>query len=171
VQKCAALTALYAGLTVPGAFRTILSIPSTQLRGGKMSKIRHLAIKTKDPARLAKFYEEVFGLKVIHTERSGAVYMSDGYLTLALLRNRGEATPSGINHFGFQVDNLGEVEKNLAKWDEPMAERPATRPFAEYRAMDPDGNLFDISAHGYDDVELAANRDEKKKKAAEKATA
>src|SRR6266566_8929232 len=143
---------------------------STQLRGGKMSKIRHLAIKTKDPARLAKFYEEVFGLKVIHTERSGAVYMSDGYLTLALLRNRGEATPSGINHFGFQVDNLGEVEKNLAKWDEPMAERPATRPFAEYRSMDPDGNLFDISAHGYDQVELAADRAEKKK-TAEKATA
>jgi hypothetical protein len=36
--------------------------------------------------------------------------------------------------------------------------------------MDPDGNLFDISAHGYDQVELAADRDEKKKKAAEKAT-
>ena len=136
-----------------------------------MSKIRHLAIKTKDPARLAKFYEEVFGLKVIHTERSGAVYMSDGYLTLALLRNRGEATPSGINHFGFQVDNLGEVEKKLAKWEEPMAERPATRPFAEYRAMDPDGNLFDISAHGYDQIEFAADRDEKKKIATEKATA
>ena len=96
--------------------------------------------------------------------------MSDGYLTLALLRNRGEATPSGINHFGFQVDNLGEVEAKLAKWDEPMAERPATRPFAEYRAMDPDGNLFDISAHGYDQVEFAADRDQKKK-AAEKATA
>jgi hypothetical protein len=94
--------------------------------------------------------------------------MSDGYLTLALLRNRGEATPSGINHFGFQVDNLGEVETKLAKWEEPMTERPATRPFAEYRAMDPDGNLFDISAHGYDDVEFAADRAEKKK--AEKAT-
>ena len=48
-----------------------------------MSKIRHLAIKTKDPARLAKFYEEVFGLQVIHKEASGATYMSDGYLTLA----------------------------------------------------------------------------------------
>jgi len=46
-----------------------------------------------------------------------------------------------------------------------MAERPATRPFAEYRAMDPDGNLFDISAHGYDQIELAADRAEKKKTA------
>src|SRR5262245_53806774 len=65
----------------------------------RMTKIRHLAIKTKDPERLAKFYEEVFGMKCIHAEKSGARYMSDGYLTLAILRNRGEATPSGINHF------------------------------------------------------------------------
>jgi len=135
-----------------------------------MARLRHFAVCVGDLEKSAKFYEEVFGLKTIHTEESGAIYMSDGYLTLALLRNRGEATPSGINHFGFQVDNLGEVEKKLAKWDEPMAERPATRPFAEYRAMDPDGNLFDISAHGYDQIEFAADRDEKKK-ATEKAPA
>jgi len=133
-----------------------------------MPKIRHLAIKTKDPARLANFYEEVFGMKVIHSERGGAMYMSDGYLTLAILRNRGEATPSGINHFGFQVEDLQEVETKLAKWEEPMTQRPSTRPFAEYRAMDPDGNLFDISVHGYDDVEYAADRE--RKKVAEKTT-
>jgi len=127
-----------------------------------MPRIRHLAIKTKDPERLAKFYEDVFGLKIIHSERSGAVYMSDGYLTLAILRNRGESTPSGINHFGFQVENLQDVEAKLARWEEPMSSRPSTRPFAEYRAMDPDGNLFDISAHGYDDVEYAADREQKK---------
>ena len=129
-----------------------------------MPKIRHLAIKTKDPARLAKFYEEVFGMQLIHSEKSGAMYMSDGYLTLAILRNRGEATPSGINHFGFQVDDLHDIEQKLAKWSEPMTERPATRPFAEYRATDLDGNLFDISVHGYDDVELKAERDAKKSK-------
>ena len=122
-----------------------------------MPTIRHIAIKTKDPERLAKFYEEVFGMKCIHAEKSGARYMSDGYLTLAILRNRGEATPSGINHFGFQVDDLGDIEAKLAKWEEPMTERPSTRPFAEHRAMDPDGNLFDISVHGYGDVEYAAD--------------
>jgi catechol 2,3-dioxygenase-like lactoylglutathione lyase family enzyme len=128
-------------------------------------KIRHLAIKTKDPARLAKFYAEVFGLEVIHSERSGAVYMSDGYLTLAILRNRGEATPSGINHFGFQVDDLADVERKLGTFDEPMTARPSTRPFAEYRAMDPDGNLFDISVHGYDQPEYA-DREKGKEKVA-----
>ena len=83
-----------------------------------MPKIRHLAIKTKDPERLAKFYEEVFGMKCIHSERSGAKYMSDGYLTLAILRNRGEAAPSGINHFGFAVEDLD---------DRPLIEERGTR--------------------------------------------
>lgn len=131
-----------------------------------MSKIRHLAIKSKDPARLAKFYEQVFDLKVINTEKSGAIYMSDGYITVALLKNRGDYTPSGINHFGFQVDDISETEKRLAKFDEPMTERPATRPYAEYRAMDPDGNLFDISAHGYEEPEY---KDDRQKKPAPKA--
>ena len=43
-----------------------------------------------------------------------------------------------------------------------MAARPATRPYAEYRAMDPDGNLFDISVHGYDEAEYATDREKKK---------
>jgi len=126
-----------------------------------MAKIRHLAIKTKSPERLAAFYEEVFGLQRIRSEPGGAIYMSDGYLTLALLRNRGEATPSGINHFGFQVDDLTTIEQGLKKFDEPLAQRPANRPYAEYRAMDPDGNLFDVSVHGYDDAEFQAERDKR----------
>jgi catechol 2,3-dioxygenase-like lactoylglutathione lyase family enzyme len=125
-------------------------------------KIRHLAIKTKDPARLAKFYGEVFDMKVIHTSQTGGTYMSDGYLTLAILPNRGDSSPSGINHFGFQVDDVHDIGAKLATWDEPMTERPSTRPFAEQRAMDPDGNLFDISVHGYDEVEYAADRQLKK---------
>ena len=126
-----------------------------------MAKIRHLAIKTKDPKRLEKFYAEVFDMKTIHSEENGAIYMSDGYLTLALLRNRGEATPSGINHFGFSVEDVEEVEQRLAKFDEPMTVRPSNRPFAEHRAMDPDGNLFDVSVHGYNEVELRADREKK----------
>ena len=130
-----------------------------------MAKIRHLAIKTKNPQKLAKFYEDVFDMKVILTEKSGAIYMSDGYLTLAILKNRGDYTPSGINHFGFQVDDIEETEKRLQAFDEPLTGRPATRSYAEYRAMDPDGNLFDVSVHGYDTVETAGDRAKKKEKA------
>ena len=126
-----------------------------------MAKIRHLPIKTKSPERLASFYEQVFGLKRIRTEKGGAIYMSDGYLTLALLRNRGEATPSGINHFGFHVDEIAGIETKLQMFDEPLVQRPANRPFAEYRAMDPDGNLFDVSVHGYDEAEFQADREQR----------
>jgi catechol 2,3-dioxygenase-like lactoylglutathione lyase family enzyme len=129
-----------------------------------MAKIRHLAIKTKSPERLAKFYEDVFEMKRIREEKSGAIYMSDGYLTLALLRNRGEAAPSGINHFGFHVESIEITEAKLGKYDEPLEVRPANRPFAEYRAMDPDGNLFDVSAHGYDEAEFRADREKRKDK-------
>lgn len=129
-----------------------------------MPKIRHLAIKTKDPKRLEKFYAEVFDMKTIHSEENGAIYMSDGYLTLALLRNRGEATPSGINHFGFNVEDVEAIEQKLAKYDEPLTVRPSNRPFAERRAMDPDGNLFDVSVHGYDEVEFRADREKKQAK-------
>jgi catechol 2,3-dioxygenase-like lactoylglutathione lyase family enzyme len=131
---------------------------STSQEGG-MAKIRHLAIKTKNPEQLASFYETVFDLKRIRSEPGGAIYMSDGYLTLALLRNRGEATPSGINHFGFHVEDLAEIKSRLQEFEEPLVQRPANRPYAEYRAMDPDGNLFDVSVHGYDEAEFQADRD------------
>jgi hypothetical protein len=91
--------------------------------------------------------------------------MSDGYLTLALLRNRGEATPSGINHFGFQVDDIEDIAEKLKKFEEPLEMRPANRPFAEYRAMDPDGNLFDVSVHGYDEAEFQSDRDKRAREA------
>src|SRR5690349_19543632 len=128
-----------------------------------MSKIRHLAIKTKSPQRLAKFYEDVFDMKIILNEKSGAIYMTDGYLTLAILKNRGDYTPSGINHFGFQVDDVEKIEKRLQAFDEPLTERPASRAYAEYRAMDPDGNLFDVSVHGYDTAEYGEQSAKKKK--------
>jgi len=133
-----------------------------------MAKIRHLAIKTKSPERLAVFYEQVFGLKRINAEPGGAIYMSDGYLTLALLRNRGEATPSGINHFGFHVESIEDIEEKLKSFEEPLVQRPANRPYAEYRAMDPDGNLFDVSVHGFDEAEFAADREKRQRKGAAK---
>src|SRR5919107_1832251 len=94
-----------------------------------MAKIRHLAIKTKSPQRLAKFYEQVFDMKVILTEKSGAIYMSDGYLTLAILKNRGDYTPSGINHFGFQVDDIEDMENSARR-----KRRSNRRPHKGFRA-------------------------------------
>lgn len=130
-----------------------------------MARIKHLAIKTADPARLAKFYEETFGLQPIHSSPNGGVYMSDGYVTLALLKQRPNDTAPGINHFGFEVENADEVSAKIVaqKLPEPT-QRPSTTPFAERRGMDPDGNLFDISEHGYADVEYPLDREAKQTK-------
>ena len=65
----------------------------------------------RDLVRMAKFYQEVFDLEIINREPRGAIYMSDGYLTVAILKNRGEAAPSGFNHFGFQVEDMEEIER------------------------------------------------------------
>jgi catechol-2,3-dioxygenase len=122
-------------------------------------KIRHLAIKTLDPEALAKFYEEVFDLKVLNRDESGAVYLSDGYLTLALPRNRGDV-PSGLNHFGFLIEDTEEISAKLVKAGVAApTKRPAVRPYAEHWATDPDGNPFDISVHGFEAEEYRAERD------------
>ena len=116
-----------------------------------MPTIRHLALKTKTPAKLAEFYTQVFDMKIIHTEKSGSVFLSDGYLTLALLRNRGEAAPSGFNHFGFQVEDLKETQRRIEAaggtfFFDLGDERQGT---FERKFKDPDGVVFDISEHGW----------------------
>ena len=122
---------------------------------GNKPMIRHLAVMTLDPERLAKFYEEVFEMKRLTGKGvpgSKAVYMTDGYITLALLENKAEGKPPGINHFGFHVGSQEEMAARLTKAGvSAPAKRPADRPYAETRATDPDGNNFDLSVAGFED--------------------
>jgi catechol 2,3-dioxygenase-like lactoylglutathione lyase family enzyme len=120
----------------------------------KRPKIRHLALMTLDPERLATFYEQAFQMTrltgVQGVPGSTAVYMTDGYITLALLPNKAEGKPSGLNHFGFEVDDQDEIARRLTVAGvKAPAKRPADRPYAETRATDPDGNNFDISVQGF----------------------
>ncbi len=117
-------------------------------------RIKHLAIITLDPERLAKFYEDVFGMERLkrppgNTKVSKAVFMTDGYLTLALLENKAEGKAPGLNHFGFQIDDQDAMSEQLAKFGLEATKRPADRPYAETRATDPDGNNFDLSVKGF----------------------
>jgi catechol-2,3-dioxygenase len=125
----------------------------------KRPKIRHLAIMTLDPERLAKFYEQTFEMTRLPPKGasgSKAVYMTDGYITLALLENKADGKPPGLNHFGWQVDDQDEIARRLMQAAiKPPVKRPADRPYAETRATDPDGNNFDISVKGYGSGEAA----------------
>lgn len=118
-----------------------------------MVKIRHLAIVTTDPAKLADFYEKALGLEVQQRADNGNVFMTDGYLTIALLQNKAEGKPSGLNHFGFQVEDMDEISARIEAAGVPApVKRPADRHYAETRAFDPDGNNFDLSVNGYERV-------------------
>jgi catechol 2,3-dioxygenase-like lactoylglutathione lyase family enzyme len=125
-------------------------------------KIRHLAIFVRDPAKIAKFYQEVFEMELLgEPAASGAHYVSDGHVTLALLPHRLTASAAtGLNHFGFTVPDRAKVMKKLvdAGVEEPK-KRPADRPYAEYRGVDPEGNWFDLSEHGFEEIETGDQRE------------
>ncbi len=130
-------------------------------------RIRHLAIMTRSPKKMAQFYQETFDMEVINKAPNDmAFFLSDGYLTLAILPHRleGEAAV-GINHFGFEIEDLEAVKKKLADFGVEMPKaRPAERPYAEYRACDPEGNQFDLSVHGFREIETGHERAAKKEK-------
>jgi predicted enzyme related to lactoylglutathione lyase len=131
-----------------------------------MPKIRHLAIVARDPAALANYYQKVFDMKLIHASKLGAYFVSDGYLTLAIIQHRltGSA-PVGLNHFGFSVEDREEVMKRIKEFglEEPK-QRPDDRPYAEFRACDPEGNFFDLSVHGFEDAQDSGERATRKEK-------
>ena len=45
-----------------------------------MARIKHIALTTKDPAKVAGFYKEAFGLREIRRAPNGAVFLTDGRL-------------------------------------------------------------------------------------------
>jgi catechol 2,3-dioxygenase-like lactoylglutathione lyase family enzyme len=118
-----------------------------------MAKIRHLAIVSTDPGKLADFYRDVFEMEVLHRAGNGSVFMTDGYINLAIVLNKAEGKPSGLNHFGFHVDDTAAIAERLADAGvAPPAKRPADRHYAQHRAFDLDGNNFDLSENGFETV-------------------
>jgi catechol 2,3-dioxygenase-like lactoylglutathione lyase family enzyme len=117
-----------------------------------MARIRHIAIYADSPSDQAAFYCKAFGLKEVRRSPSGAIYLSDGYINVALLVPRSEATPKGLHHFGFQVDSVEAAQKRLQEI-KPDIEIQQPHPgvaFAEYKLKDPEGNTFDISEKGWE---------------------
>jgi catechol 2,3-dioxygenase-like lactoylglutathione lyase family enzyme len=116
-----------------------------------MPKIRHLAIICMDPEKLAKFYCDVFEMKVMARNGRNNVFLTDGYMNLALLSQKAEGKANGLNHFGFHVEDSGVIAERLKNWDiVGPSERPADRTYAEQRATDPEGNMYDIAEGGFD---------------------
>ena len=123
-------------------------------------QIRHIALFADDTEKMAKFYQDVFEMEVIHRSPNGPVFLSDGYITVAVLQHSADVQAvRGLNHIGFKVDSNAEIGERIARTGVPAPrKRPADRPYAEQRALDPEGNMFDISQHGFERVETETER-------------
>ncbi|MGH7851980.1 MAG: VOC family protein [Candidatus Binatia bacterium] len=111
--------------------------------------IRHIALYTPNPQRMADFYCKVLDMKEVEKSDRSSIFVSDGYFNLALLYQRKEE-PMGLNHFGFHVKSNEEMQARAEKAGVRRGTaRPERIPFAEYRVHDPEGNGIDISQKGW----------------------
>jgi catechol 2,3-dioxygenase-like lactoylglutathione lyase family enzyme len=132
-----------------------------------MAKIRHIALTTANPSKVAEFYKKAFDMEEIRRSPNGAVFLSDGYINLAILNHKTEKDAdvgpngpnyNGIHHIGFLVDNLDEACQKLEAvngeqlntregLDQAMA-AAGPRNF-EMKWGGPDGVVIDVSHTGW----------------------
>jgi catechol 2,3-dioxygenase-like lactoylglutathione lyase family enzyme len=127
-----------------------------------MAKLRHIAINVENLDEDAKFYSSAFELEEVGrvgTAESGAVYLSDGIINVALIKisdpNFPNYNPRGLNHIGFVVKDLDEAidraEKAGAVATVDRNNRMAGVTW-EMKMKAPSGVAFDLSDHGWPGV-------------------
>jgi len=130
-----------------------------------MARIRHIAITAEDPFVTAELFKKGFGLQELSrgdSELAREVYLTDGYINIAIVCwKRTKETPNpypdgyGLDHFGFQVDNLEGAEKQARQAGATPQPPPPVdlsklgdRIFFETK-LQLAGVKFDLSAHGW----------------------
>ncbi|MDE0032164.1 MAG: VOC family protein [Deltaproteobacteria bacterium] len=122
-----------------------------------MARLKHIAIRTRDVAKTAAFYKEAFDLQEVGKGRSG-VYLSDGHINMAILKLRTPTSPAGVEHFGFQVDDLekavsrvtelgGGQLTDLARINPTDPSHPQS--YFEVKVTGPDEQEIDVSDTGW----------------------
>ena len=127
-------------------------------------KLRHLALSVDDPFATADFYMAAFGMdKVGETDSPLArgVYLSDGVMNLAILAfkndywaGHGGKKQRGLHHFGFQVEDMDELEEAiLAAGGEGFTSRPTEGKtdtvMFEKKFYDPNGVMVEGAVVGW----------------------
>jgi catechol 2,3-dioxygenase-like lactoylglutathione lyase family enzyme len=128
-----------------------------------MAKIRHIALSVQDPEATARFYEAAFGLVRVGTTESAladGVYLSDGYINIALLKYKTDEMAGvaggcgfvGTHHFGFKVEDAADARMRIeAQGGRFFMDLPALKDtlYYEEKFRDPEGVIFDISEKGW----------------------
>ena len=125
-----------------------------------MAKLRHIALSVSDVDIARKFFEEAFDMKFVSGRGKQVVYMTDGTMNVALINREGRPLGwekdelfYGIDHFGMWVDDVAEASRKVEAAGAKYvmgAEASAPGAFYEIKYRDPLGNLFDITANGWD---------------------
>ena len=106
-------------------------------------RIRHIALNVQNRDELADYYKKIFGLEEKHRGPNGTIYLSDGFVGIALISNPNQ--PWGINHFGFVVDDVKAIEEAA----DTTSVANTFGAVAENWIRDPEGNRVDIAVHGW----------------------
>jgi catechol-2,3-dioxygenase len=119
-----------------------------------MNQLRHLAIRTEEPEKLATFYIEAFGFREVGLppakgQERRNFHLTDGYFELAILGNTPNQSPNGLYHLGIKIDDMEETARRLKNFQKDVGQRPNGSSFAELRVSDIDGNLIDLSVLGF----------------------
>jgi lactoylglutathione lyase len=118
-------------------------------------RAHHIAIYTRDLARLESFYTQVLGFPIVRRwDAAGIVFVDAGSLWIELTR---QAAPDdgtqpraldqgvGINHFALQIDNVDHSFQELADRGVTVLAAPAD--YEDVRVAflaDPDGNVLEL---------------------------
>jgi catechol 2,3-dioxygenase-like lactoylglutathione lyase family enzyme len=120
----------------------------------KFPRVRHIAYNALDPETMLLFYTQVFGLREVPSsylrrqQGRGNRFCADGKTNLAIhpfySQVEGHEAKYGINHVGFLTN---EMQATMAELSSVLkiAPRPSTRPYAEFRFRDIEGNALDLS--------------------------
>jgi catechol 2,3-dioxygenase-like lactoylglutathione lyase family enzyme len=111
--------------------------------------LRHLALRVSDVARAVDFYKRAFGMRLVWQPDPDNAYLSSGCDNLALHRAALGDGRGSLDHLGFIVPTIGEVE---AGWRWAQGEGlDIAQPLRHHRdgsvsfyIRDPDGNVIQL---------------------------
>jgi len=136
--------------------------------------IHHLAMRVLDPPTVAKFYQDVFELKLAKETRADGVYhLTDGVVTFEILpwkvtdfAEAGIVERPNLDHVGFEVESIDAYKHDLemlvseypeaAPWSDKRDEQRlrderaarnrllATCEYHQDHLWDPEGVFFDV---------------------------
>jgi len=131
---------------------TNFGVPASQEK--PFPRVRHIAYNALDPETMLLFYTQVFGMREIPSSYQrrqqglGNRFCADGKTNLAIhpfySLVEGHEAKYGINHIGFLTNTMQATMAELSSVLK-IAPRPSTRPYAEFRFRDIEGNALDLS--------------------------